>query len=202
MCVVLGMPLTACSVLTRFDGLNGTDAGVTSATDASTLLDGTSAVSDAGAEARARPDGAVTFAKNGHDYLAVAGPPTDWSGARAAAQAMGGHLVTITDNEENEFVIALINTQRSTLVRTFYGPWMGGYQPSPTPEQEPDGGWQWIDGTPWSFVGWIEPPSNTNGNENYLHYLDSTGAGGAIEWNDIDVNGSNNRVISYIVEFD
>ena len=135
---------------------------------------------------------------NAHSYLAVAfTDPILWPDANDMANLLGGHLVTLTSPEENDFVFHLIDHEkywyRGINLR---GPWTGGYQlPGAT---EPAGGWRWITGEPFIFEIW-EPgqPNNMGTNEDRIHF------GNKLQrvqtWNDVAFNFK--QVKSYIVEF-
>ncbi len=75
---------------------------------------------------------------NGHWYsLAVSGLP--FPAARAHAESVGGHLVTITSAAEQSFVANSIANQVS-----FLNAWMGLLQDNNA--FEPAGGWRWVTG--------------------------------------------------------
>jgi len=70
---------------------------------------------------------------NGHVYQYVPTDLTCWTEAQAAAQAAGGHLVTITSQAEQDLVTALTNSE----VRDNWAAYIGGYN---------DAGWRWVTG--------------------------------------------------------
>ena len=129
---------------------------------------------------------------NGHGYLVVVSGTIDWTDADAFANARGGHLVTITTAEENGFVAALAVDAGGWAYGA--GPWMGGFQPPGS--VEPDGGWSWITGEPWSYTSWQPGEPNNEGNENYLGFYGDAGGG----WNDVAVNDG--HVYAYVIEFE
>jgi hypothetical protein len=99
--------------------------------------------------ARAFPPQAQIWPVNGHGYaIYVASAGVSWTEARARAEQAGGHLVSIASSGENAFVLGLVNARPDAFVNLI-GPWLGGYQPAPTAADEPNNGWQWVDGTPW-----------------------------------------------------
>ena len=59
-----------------------------------------------------------------------------WEEAKSACEAMGGHLATITSQEEQKMIESL-NTQNSKL-------WIGSYKNSA-------GQWCWVTGEPWKI---------------------------------------------------
>lgn len=71
---------------------------------------------------------------NGHSYYRSTGVMT-WVNAKAACDAMGGHLVTISNAAENNFVY---NTWPSGWIG-YYQDKTGGFY------SEPNGGWRWTE---------------------------------------------------------
>jgi hypothetical protein len=125
---------------------------------------------------------------NGHWYAGVAASePISWSNARAAADALGGHLATISSAAEDDLVaaLALLNTSVWPIADR-YGPWLGGYQPSPS--GDPFGNWAWVTGEPWSYVpttAQFDNSSRPDGqHDDYLHYIDHLQI-----WNDVRNDG-------------
>jgi hypothetical protein len=104
-----------------------------------------------------------------------------WGDAKAACESMGGHLVTIADLEENEFVAKLADN-----VDHF---WIG------LTDENIEGQFQWITGEPVPYTNWLYPNPNdvapyqdhvlmyggTYGSYDYgVYYPDAQGG-----WNDI-----------------
>ena len=101
----------------------------------------------------------VASGGNGHWYEAVRDQGAIcWGYAKLKCEELGGHLATLTSPNEREFV-------RSQLAS---GPWyfLGGYQDlSALDFIEPDGGWRWVTGEPWTPL-WAEgQPENGGGNQ-------------------------------------
>lgn len=95
---------------------------------------------------------------NGHWY-GVTEEGLTWQEARDRAAALGGHLLTIESDAENTYV-------SSALVD--WVSWIGGRQiPGSC---EPDCGWEWITGEPFTFTAWQkgEPSETNNEGENFL----------------------------------
>jgi hypothetical protein len=132
---------------------------------------------------------------NGH-YYELGGQYTTWQGAVDAAAAMTyntwpGYLVTVTSNEESEFIYTSVT---SSVV------WAGGS------DAETEGVWKWITGPEAGTVFWNGGPGgssptyarwnggepNNLGNEDFLH-LHWSGP----RWNDIP---SGNRYL-YVIEY-
>lgn len=119
---------------------------------------------------------------NGHWYEAVVVETNGitWAAAKAAAEAAGGHLATITSTSENGFVYALVATNEPC----WQGgePWLGGFQPNGS--QEPAGGWRWVTSEPWAFTNWeAGEPNNFSGPENFLAFWAAPSARSS-QWND------------------
>ena len=129
---------------------------------------------------------------NGHYYEAISFSGGTWGEANIAAEALGGHLATITSQAENTFVFNLAVASLPSW--EVYGPWLGGYQNDFS--QEAAGGWVWVTGEPFEYTHWSpNQPDNFGNQEHFLHFT-----GPSALWNDFDdVNGS--LVKSYIVEY-
>ncbi|MDP6989059.1 MAG: lectin-like protein [Planctomycetota bacterium] len=133
---------------------------------------------------------------NGHHYLAVPDVGITWAAAEAAAaasshQGVPGHLVTITDAAENDFVFAL------GTVNNF---WTGGFQDLNDPSySEPAGAWKWITGEPMNYTNWLAgEPNNAGsfGSEDFMELLQSSSLGET--WNDVHpLEHSRGYVIEY-----
>ncbi len=74
---------------------------------------------------------------------------TSWQDAENKAIALGGHLVTIRSQTENDWVF---NYVLSTTTSGVYGAWIGMYQLPGSPE--PAGGWVWSSGEPVLYTHW------------------------------------------------
>jgi formylglycine-generating enzyme required for sulfatase activity len=126
----------------------------------------------------------VSEGGNGHRYLHLTTPMT-WEQAREYAEALGGHLATITSAEE-----------QAALVDNFLGLnlWIGGFQPADS--EEPDGGWQWVTGEPWAFTAWKSGEPNDQFGEDRLNFHPSGG------WNDSGCPWACYFRIGCIIEFE
>lgn len=131
----------------------------------------------------------VQWSGNGHWYEAVAvgSSGITWTDAQAAAAARGGYLASITSDAENQFVFNLINSDafwHNSGGGTAVGPWIGGYQPTGSPE--PAGNWQWDSGESFGYNNWAAgQPNNSGGNENYIHFSPGSGSTRTATWNDL-----------------
>ena len=197
--VFVGCTLTllgGCSFLVSTSGL-AEDAAVDGGGVDAPATDAPSGDVDGPADAGV-PDGQVVWPANGHRYeVRVYPTDTSWTEARDDAEASGGHLVTITSAAEGAFVGALVYARGDAFVQAS-GPWIGAHQPNPTPAIEPDGGWTWVTGEPWSYDEWRPTEPNNNGaDEHFAHYSITGDDEG---WNDIDVSPGDIR--SAVIEYE
>jgi hypothetical protein len=132
---------------------------------------------------------------NGHYYQVVT-TTVDWPTADQIAQSftyqgLQGHLVTISDAAEDQFVYF-------TLAGGALGnAWLGAYQDMSSPTySEPAGGWTWVTGEPFIYTNWYpgEPNNSTGGQEHYLGYWP------ADQWNDYAASSAN--VARFVVEYE
>jgi hypothetical protein len=151
---------------------------------------------------------------NGHSYEGVGEPNgISWTEAKAAAESRGGYLATIHSQAENDFVFNLISGYEFWHGPTkpgdaFTGPWLGGYQPAGS--LEPDGGWTWVTGEPWTFTNWHPsfggtPLPDNSGNADKLHFIQefSSIIQPTSYWDDLaDIpSGVDYGVVAYVVEY-
>ena len=138
---------------------------------------------------------------NRHAYLPVKTPAgITWQEAEADAVARGGHLASISSAGENAFVFALVGSRPEYWYPNTFncqiGPFIGGHQPDGSPE--PNGGWQWTDGTPFTYTNWYPGEPNNSGNlEKYAHLFNCGGPPASL-WNDVSPPVT---ALGYIVEY-
>jgi len=95
----------------------------------------------------------VVFTGNGHKYEVIDKSIT-WTKARDDCKKRGGYLVTITDEEEQQFILNLLSKQGKSD-----NYWIGGYR------EKKD--WKWVTGENFSYSNWAPgEPNNHNGEEN------------------------------------
>ena len=132
----------------------------------------------------------VTNPANGHRYTLVS-DNSSWSDAENEAVALGGHLVTINDLDENQWVVKEI-----AAPVTISPVWIGLHQ---LPNSlEPGEGWTWSSGEAVTFTNWAdgEPNQYLGLIEDWAEmYIADVPIGG---WN--DVNLSMTRVEYGVVE--
>ena len=98
---------------------------------------------------------------NGHYYKLV-NDSMYWSDANAACESQNGHLATITSQEEQDFIVGLIESEG-----TKYNYWLGGS------DADHEGTWSWVTGEDWTYANWRKgQPDNRDtsgeGDQNYL----------------------------------
>jgi hypothetical protein len=135
-----------------------------------------------------------------HYYHAIAAPAgLTWDAARDLAQDSGGYLATLASQAENGFVFGLVDSSSYWYERPgtgrLAGPWLGGYQPSGSPE--PDSGWRWVTSEPFGFRDWSPGEPDNTGDENALHFGESVGAR-VSTWDDLA--GSDSSVSGLVRE--
>jgi hypothetical protein len=142
---------------------------------------------------------------NEHEYEAVYAPDgISWDEAKAAAEAKGGHLVTITSEAENQFVYGLIEDDKLWIWDGYdgNGPWLGGYQRQGS--KEPAGGWAWVNGDSFSkYANWGRGEPNNAGIKDveFEESLEFIGKGTlkGDKWND---KPGSTKEKGYIVKYD
>lgn len=147
----------------------------------------------------------VRWDGNGHCYQVVdLDRSLTWFEARSRARDRGGYLATLTSAEENEFVFQLIKSSEHWTMRDvpdFFGPWIGGVQNRVSQSyREPAGGWEWVNGEPFSYSNWAEGEPNEADNtvEDFLFFYGRTIAN---SWADESVEGFN-VIKSFVVEYE
>jgi hypothetical protein len=140
---------------------------------------------------------ADTFTFGGHRYQFVRSNAS-WSEAKAKAEALGGHLATITSAEEHAWFMQTIAPLSKHV-------WLGGRR------QAEDGSWAWITGEPWKFTAWarhadgtMEPVKPAPGTplENILEFGYYPPTFAAPGWNDEQDRVRTHPDAGYLVEWD
>ncbi|MFT3909366.1 MAG: HYR domain-containing protein [Ferruginibacter sp.] len=109
-----------------------------------------------------------------------------WETARTNALSLGGVIACINSAAENQFLTAAIASLNTD-------PWIGAFQNHSNPNySEPSGGWEWMDGTPFStYTNWQPFEPNNAGSEDYIQLYRNLGT-----WNDAYTYGN----LRYILE--
>lgn len=113
--------------------------------------------------------------EQGPRYAAVQATMT-WDEARVYCEARGGHLATVTSQQQMDTITALLEQNDLETV------WLGASNYTSS------GGFQWVTGEPFEFAAWgIGEPNNDGGQEHYLMMYYKDGQGWV--WNDSVSNG-------------
>lgn len=141
-------------------------------------------------------EGPITNSLTGHVYYIIA--PESWTQARTEAHSLGGHLTTIRDSFENNWIVTnlLVNFSGTGGPNLSNVPvWIGMYDPVTN-----DGGgsqhaadFVWDSGETNSYRNWNSgEPNNANNQEYYgcidWHYAQGSTTRGT--WNDAPLDGS------------
>jgi len=141
---------------------------------------------------------AVADGGNGHWYEGVSAPGITWENASILADALGGYLCTVPNEQENLWVFKNVASDPS-LWNTWFGPFIGGYQDYEADDySEPAGGWTWVTGETWGYTSWTPgDPSNT-GSQDHLAYGGTSSNHIQPKWNDIE----DPEAGGYVIEWD
>lgn len=134
------------------------------------------------------PEDAVLWEGNGHYYKVFSGPNSEypqltWEEAKLACEQLGGHLVTITSSEEQDFIESL----DSTTCIGEWSVWIGLSRPEGT------GPWTWITGEPYEYTHWAD--TEPSGDVSCVAMRTKNYGYG---WNDADAN----TPFAYVCEWD
>jgi hypothetical protein len=106
--------------------------------------------------------GPISNPANGHLYFRLSN--SNWTAAEAAAIALGGHLVTINDSDENNFVLnTFTNAPGSGRV------WLGFN------DAAAEGTFVWVSGEAPAYTNWDGGEPNNAGNEDYAAQYSGNG---------------------------
>ena len=129
-----------------------------------------------------------------------------WEEAKINCELLGGHLVTISSEEENELVWQGVYANGlNPGGSNNYQAWIGLYQNFDSPDySEPAGGWEWVTGEPVVYSNWAPEEPNNNDQGYFVHMTDANGActeGDDIcgTWDDANISG-NLQSAFYVLE--
>jgi hypothetical protein len=93
--------------------------------------------------------------KNNHWYERI-DDTMSWHEAKAHCESLEGYLVTITSQDEQDFVFD------NLVSNSPYDCWLGAT------DEDDEGNWHWVTGEDWNFENWdSEEPDNCNSIEHY-----------------------------------
>ncbi len=110
---------------------------------------------------------------NGNYYLVITGAYT-WNQAKLYCEGIGGHLATITTQEENDFGYELWRASGASAC------WLGGT------DEKVEAIWNWVTSEEWDYFDFAAGEPNGGTGENYVCYFRNNVTEG--RW--CDVNGS------------
>lgn len=125
----------------------------------------------------------LPFEPSGEHQYKIFYDTLTWEEAKAACEAKGGHLATITSEEEQQ-KLNLYNAGNHNL-------WIGGYKNA-------DGQWCWVNGEPWTYENWGDGEPNNSSN---VVAGESCVAMWPVKWNDL-ANSNTYEQSGYICEWE
>lgn len=125
----------------------------------------------------------LPFEPSGEHQYKIFYDTLTWEEAKAACEAKGGHLATITSEEEQQ-KLNLYNAGNHNL-------WIGGYKNA-------DGQWCWVNGEPWTYENWGDGEPNNSSN---VVADESCVAVWPVKWNDL-ANSNTYEQSGYICEWE
>ena len=103
--------------------------------------------------------------------------------AKQECEKLGGHLATVTSDEEYNVILSLIKSKEANV-------WLGAT------DEQTEGEWQWVTDEKFVFENWdVLQPDNTNNNEHYLSQLNK-------DYNYVWYDVPNNAKRGFICEFE
>ena len=134
------------------------------------------------------------FAGNGHRYQFVPGLFT-WTEAYANAKSRGGHLATLTSQEENDWVWRTFSPWVPSQLASAYrarGWWTGGML---DPESKQ---WKWVTGEPFEFSRLVEDSKDAEARVPRLLQHDNGGNSMLSAWRAMHYSSH----MGYVIEWD
>jgi hypothetical protein len=144
--------------------------------------------------------GPIVNPTNGHQYYLLA--QSTWVEAEAAAQALGGHLATLRNPAEHQWVFtnfSMWNGQKRGL-------WIGLHDTDPVnnaaDRTRRRGEFRWSSGEPLTYANWNPPAPNNRPElgEYYVHMLEPGNPTGPGTWNDAGDTDFNEAPLHGVVE--
>ena len=125
----------------------------------------------------------LPFEPSGEHQYKIFYDTLTWEEAKSACEAMGGHLATVTSEEEQQ----KLNSYNGGNHKL----WIGGYKNA-------DGQWCWVTGEPWEYETWGDGEPNNSSN---VVAGESCVAMWPEKWNDL-ANGNIYEQSGYICEWE
>ena len=128
------------------------------------------------------PSATEYFNGNKYELYSV---PISWNNAYKFCEQKGGHLVTITSQEEQDFISAFTQSNSGRV-------WLGAT------DELSEGTWKWVTGEDVKYNNFYENEPNNDGNEDYLTLYRDSG-----KWVDVQDNYYQPQInYSFICEYD
>ena len=127
----------------------------------------------------------IQWSGNGHFYELTSTTET-WLQAEAEAMGKGGHLVSLTSQAENDFVVSTFTQPGPLDINGTV--WMG------LTDAGQIGTWTWTTGEPFAFSNWYPSEPNHPTSEFYTQLYNADFGG---QWNNINNEGSLYGVIEF-----
>lgn len=118
----------------------------------------------------------------GHRYMLI-GTPMRWHEARKHAESLGGHLATVTSQEEHFFLVSLVRKSYTGANIMYLG----------ATDEQKESEWVWVTGEPFEYGAWMGGKSD-NAKDEYDYLVLQ---GGYAWWNAV-----RDEPRMFIVEFE
>ena len=116
--------------------------------------------------------GPVSNPANSHYYYLI--DTTDWINSENEALTLGGHLVTVNDQAENDWVYSTFSDGGTRSL------WNG------LNDSVVEGTFEWVSGESVTYTNFFAGEPNNNGNEDYVHWFEPFHGN---KWNDVQNSG-------------
>ncbi len=134
--------------------------------------------------------GPITNNANGHVYYLLS--QNTWTESEAKAHTLGGHLVTINDAAENQWVFDTFSAYGG-INRSL---WIG------LRDVNQAGDWRWVSGEPVTYLNWAFGGPNYIGEELYVYMYPAGFPMPAVQWNNYYNNTNAEGPLNGVIEVD
>ena len=123
---------------------------------------------------------------NNNDYQRI-DTAMDWHSAKSYCESQGGHLATITSQQENDFI-----GQNFIVTGLYQHLWLGAT------DEVSQGRWKWVTGENWAYTYWNNGEPNGGTSENCLEMREYAHDDRMYVWNDYP----SSRELSFVCEWE
>ncbi len=129
------------------------------------------------------PEDAVEFEGNYYKVYEDPDAELSWHEKKKKCEGLGGHLVVIETDKEQQFIAELADDEYLSLGAT---------------DEDEEGVWKWVNGAEWDYTSWMGgQPNNYDGAEHYLATYDEG------QWVDVAAKGADFWMpVGYICEWE